>query len=336
MKDLASALMSARSVILSTHAGPDGDGLGSLVAVGRALEAQGARVLRVISDPLPSRYRFLDPEAQIRTVKELTEAEQGHGWDLVLILDTHQWEMLGSAKDWLKERELPTFFLDHHPQSCEGRKEVFGDCDATATGELVYRLLRYYLGWSITQEVAEALYVAISFDTNSFKYIRSNPAALSIAADLVTRGVDTNWIYRNLFASNSQAKARLLGWVLSSAAFECEGRLAYVLVPHQVVKELCLERDEMRDCITHLLEIKGVEVAVTVKEMSPGEVQISLRSKGTWPINGVARQLGGGGHPLAAGCDFNGSMAAAWEALRTPLFQLCHSGNGGQGATCGR
>jgi phosphoesterase RecJ-like protein len=230
--------------------------------------------------------------------------------------------MLEDAAEWLRTRTAETVFLDHHPQTAGMRPEVYGDADAASTGELVYRLLHQHLGWSITAPVAEALYIAISFDTNSFKHIRSNPASLAIAADLVTRGVDTNRVYRHLFGSNSPAKARLLGWVLSSVQFDCGGRVAWVCIPHRLVGELGLERDEMRDSITHILEIDGVEVAATLKEMELGKVQISLRSKGAFPINGVAAALGGGGHPMAAGCDLPGSCEEAWVRLHPLLMRL--------------
>jgi phosphoesterase RecJ-like protein len=329
MKELTRKILAARSIVLTTHEGPDGDGLGSLAALGLALESHGYRVLRAILEPLPARYRFLDPDGKMRPFDRISDAEKAGPWDLGLILDTHMLAMVGSIGPWLQGLGVPLYYLDHHPR-CNGREEhrpeIYGDVNAAATGELVYRLLHNYLGWSIPPEVAEPIYVAISFDTNSFKYIRCNPSSLLIAADLVSRGVDTNRVYRNLFASNSLEKARLLGWALSSVRFECEGRLAYVLIPHSVVRELHLERDELRDSITHILEIQGVEVAATLKEMDPGQVKISLRSKGRCRINEIAARMGGGGHDLAAGCDFSGTVEAAWEALRAALTEVCETG----------
>jgi bifunctional oligoribonuclease and PAP phosphatase NrnA len=322
LKDLSRRISGARSVLMTTHFGPDGDGVGSTMALSEALEDHGFSVTRLLPEPLPRRYRFLDPRGLITHPAEAKERLSGTRWDLGLILDTHQWEMLGGAAEWLRTCTAEAVFLDHHPQSAGDRAEVYGDCNSASTGELVYRLLQEGLGWSITPPVAEALYIAISFDTNSFKHIRSNPASLAIAADLVTHGVDTDRVYRHLFGSNSPAKARLLGWVLSSARFDCGGRLAWVCIPHRLVGELGLERDEMRDSITHILEIDGVEVAATLKEMESGKIQISLRSKGVYPINGVAAALGGGGHPMAAGCDLVGSCEEAWGRLRPLLMGL--------------
>jgi phosphoesterase RecJ-like protein len=322
LKELARHIAGARSVLLTTHFGPDGDGVGSIMALGEALEEHGIPVTRLLPEPLPRRYFFLDPRGLITHPAAAKEQLGGIDWDLGLVLDTHQWEMLGDAAEWLRARTAETVFLDHHPQGAGMRPEVYGDADAASTGELVYRLLHQNLGWSITGPVAEALYIAISFDTNSFKHIRSNPASLAIAADLVTRGVDTNRVYRHLFGSNSLAKSRLLGWVLSSVQFDCGGRLAWVGIPHRLVSELGLERDEMRDSITYILEINGVEVAATLKEMEVGKTQISLRSKGAYPINGVAAALGGGGHPMAAGCDLAGSCETTWERLHPLLVRL--------------
>ncbi len=322
LKELARRISRSSSVMLTTHLGPDGDGVGSTMALGEALEQHGIAVCRLLPEPLPRRYRFLDPHGLAIPVGEAKERVGETRWELGLVLDTHQWEMLGLAGDWLRAHATETVFLDHHPQGPAARSEVYGNADAASTGELVYRLLHQNLGWSITGSVAEALYSAISFDTNSFKHIRSNPSSLAIAADLVTRGVDTNRVYRHLFGSNSQAKARLLGWVLSSVQFDCGGGLAWVCIPHRLVGELGLERDEMRDSITSILEIEGVEVAATLKEMDPGKIQISLRSKGTYPINGAAAALGGGGHPMAAGCDVPGSCESAWERLHPLLVRL--------------
>jgi len=327
LAELARRLLQARAVLLTTHAGPDGDGIGSVAALGRALRQHGYRVTALLADPVPERYAFIPGTEEILALPTAREALRSEDWEFVVVLDTHQWTMLGEMEEWIKERGLPCYFLDHHPQTGPPRPEVVSDPEAAATGEIVYRLLRDHLAWPISPDVAESLYVSIAFDTNSFKYIRSNPSCLLIAAELVKLGVDTNRIYRHLFASNSRRKARLLGAVLSTVDFECDGRIAYVLIPHTLVRELGLERDELRDSITHILEIHGVEVAATLKEMEPDDVKVSLRSKGLCAINGVASRMGGGGHALAAGYDYKGTVQAAWDALRGPLVELLDRGD---------
>lgn len=327
MHALAEAIGSARRIILTTHACPDGDGVGSVAAMAAILEARGGNAVALLPDPVPSRYRFLDPADRILDARMPADRWEPHlaEVDLVLVLDTHQWGMLGQLAGPLRALGAPAMFLDHHPAPPGGLPGVLSDPAAASTGELVYRLANDVLGWEIPLSAAEAIYVSISSDTNSFKYIRSDETSLVIAADLVRRGVDTNLVYRRLFASNSQAKARLLGYVLSEAEFDADGRLASARIPFRVVEDLGLEQDEMRDCITHILEIRDVEIAVVLKETTPGEIKISLRSKGACNINEVAAELGGGGHPLAAGVDLPGTLEEAWAALRKPLLKHLES-----------
>lgn len=319
---LADRLRASDAVILTTHAGPDGDGLGSVVALSRALRRAGKRTAILLPDRAADRYAFLDPEGQFLVFPEGCEALGRESWDLGLVVDTHQPSQLRGVDVWLREAGIPLLYFDHHPVSAGFGGEIYGDPRAVAAGCLVYHLLQGELGWEIDREIAEPLYISISYDTNSFKYLRNDPEALEICADLVRRGVDTTWVYRNLFASNPLRKARVLGWVLSHLEFQQEGVLALVAIPHAVIAEHDVQRDDLREAVTQILEIDGVEIAVVLKEMSPGDVKISLRSKGRFVINDVAAALGGGGHPLAAGCEFVGDLESAWNALGPRLLAV--------------
>lgn len=322
--ELAQRLDQAQAVVLTTHSGPDGDGLGCLVALREALEARGKKVLPLLPDPLGSRYRFLDPEQRMIVVDDAQQDE--FAYDLALVLDTHDRQLLRGVDSWITSRQLPLYFLDHHPIAEGPRPEVYGDIDAVATGCLVYRMLKDHLGWKITKAIAEPLYISLSFDTNSFKYLRNDPEALLIAADLIGAGVDTTWVYRYLFASNPRRKAHALGWILSHVEFTEEGKLAMVAIPHLLVEELKLDRDDLRDGITHILEIEGVEVAAALKEMHPESIKISLRSKGNYNVNQVAHALGGGGHALAAGCEIDGSLDDATRQVSSLLRAVLSNG----------
>lgn len=322
--ELARLLDAAEAVVLTTHSGPDGDGLGCLVALREALEARGKRVLALLPDPLGSRYRFLDPQQRMVVVDDVQEDRASY--DLALVLDTHDRQLLRGVDFWISERKIPLYFLDHHPIAEGPRPEVYGDIDAVATGCLVYRMLKDHLGWKVTKAIAEPLYISLSFDTNSFKYLRNDPEALLIAADLIGAGVDTGWVYRHLFASNPRRKAHALGWILSHVEFSEGGKLAMVAIPHLLVDELKLDRDDLRDGITHILEIEGVEVAAALKEMHPESIKISLRSKGNYHVNQVARELGGGGHALAAGGEIEGSLEDASARVGSLLRSVLSNG----------
>ena len=312
---LADRIREASSVLLTTHAGSDGDGLGSIVALSRAIVRAGKRAAILLPDREANRYRFLDPEGTFRIFPEDCDQLGSEVWDLGLVVDTHQPSQLRGVDTWLRESGIPILYFDHHPVSREFEGEIYGDSAAVAAGCLVYKLIRDDLGWEIDRPIAEPLYIAISYDTNSFKYLRSDPEALDICAELIRCGVDTTWVYRNLFASTPLRKARVLGWVLSHMDFHENGRIAVVSIPFHVIDEHKVERDDLREAVTQILEIDGVEIATVLKEMSPGDVKISLRSKGSFTINQVAAALGGGGHTLAAGCEYVGHLDDAWAAL---------------------
>lgn len=319
---LAERIRDAGSVLLTTHAGPDGDGLGSVVALSRALTREGKRSRILLPDRPADRYAFLDPEQQFLVFQNDRDEAAAESWDLGLVVDTHQPSQLNGVDNWMREAGISTLYLDHHPISPGFDREIYGDSSAVAAGCLVYKLLRDDLRWNIDKEIAEPLYISISYDTNSFKYLRNDPDALDICADLIRRGVDTTWVYRNLFASNPLRKARVLGWVLSNMQFHEHGKIAVVSIPYSVIAEHDVERDDLREAVTNILEIDGVEIATVLKEMSPGDVKISLRSKGNFTINQVAQAMGGGGHTLAAGCEFQGNTEEAWKDLGPRLLQV--------------
>ena len=157
MQEMAGTIRGARRILLATHAGPDGDGIGSMVALARALDAQGKQSTCLTPDPIPQRYSFLDPEGRIRWFQEAPDALSAE-FDLAVVLDTHRWEMLEGMGEWLRGRQVPTIFLDHHPVDTPVRPGVYGDSQAAATGELVYRLLHDHLGWAIPSETSMTLY----------------------------------------------------------------------------------------------------------------------------------------------------------------------------------
>jgi phosphoesterase RecJ-like protein len=317
LEELAAHLREARRILLTTHVCADGDGLGSELALARGLRQLGKQVTILNPDGLPGRFAFMDRDGEIGCWDPRQPLPQV---DLVLVLDTHAWDMLGDMGPALRESGLPVDFLDHHPsrEDPHGRR-IYGDPEATSTGELIYELL-HRLPVRLDTQMAEWLYVSLSYDTNSFKYVRSQCRPLEVAADLIRHGADTDRIYRHLFASNPPGKLRLLGRLLAQAQWTCEGKVSYVEVPHALIAEAGLEPEALRDVVTHLLEVRGVEIAVVFKEVRPGQISVSLRSKGAVAINGIAEELGGGGHPFASGCELQGEMAAVREEV---LGRLC-------------
>ncbi|MBD3161445.1 MAG: hypothetical protein GF346_04465 [Candidatus Eisenbacteria bacterium] len=309
MKHLAQKIRAADHLLLSTHKDPDGDGIGSMLALARALRASGKRVDLILPDPCPERFRFLDPDRLLEWLPYDAAGFGGTRPDLAVIVDTHQWALLGHIGELLKLERIPTLFFDHHPLRDGRRSDVISDPNASSNGELVYRLLTNYLDLPIDQRIGECLYASIAFDTHSFRYIRNSPTPHLVAADLLSRGVDANEIYRHLFASNPVGKLRLMGRLMGAVKIDDGGRLAWVGLPLAWIREHGVCEDDMRDAVNCLLEIEGIEVAALLKEVGDREVKVSLRSKGRFEIHEVAQQFGGGGHPYAAGATICETLA---------------------------
>ncbi len=207
--------------------------------------------------------------------------------------------MLGPMEDPLRKTGQ-VVFLDHHPMGDADPRNVFCDPGSPSVGEVAWVVIES-LGLELCPEAATCLYTAVAYDTNSFKYLRGRHETHLIAAELIRRGADTEAIYRNVFASNPPSKIELLGEVLRSIAFEAEGRIAWVRIEQDLLERVGASRDDLRDVITYLLEIGGVEIAITFKQRTDGTYKVSFRSKGRYPVGPLAASLGGGGHQFASG-----------------------------------
>jgi phosphoesterase RecJ-like protein len=315
MKDLAERILSAQRILMSTHKDPDGDGIGAVLALCRALRATGRKIDVVLPDPCPKRLRFLDPDGCLGVLAPDAADLGVERPDLALILDTHQWVLLGRVGELIQRAQIPTIFFDHHPVRDGRRDDVFGDQDSSSTGELVHRLLVRHLDLPIDTRTAECIYTSIAFDTHCFRFVRNSPSPHLVAADLLSRGIDVNRIYRHLFASNPVGKMRLMGRLMSVVQIEEEGALAWVGLPLEWIQEHGVCEDEVRDVVNCLLEIDRVEVAVLLKEVERGTVKVSLRSKGSIEIHEAAQRLGGGGHAFAAGATLTGNLEESKEKV---------------------
>jgi len=318
--DLSERLRQACRVLLTTHQTPDGDGIGCQLALSLALETPGRTAIIVNDGGFPSRFDFLPGADRALDWNVLDPARQAAtlaGVDLAVAVDTHAWAMLGSVGEVLRESAIPTVFVDHHPIHDTGNPNVFCDPEASSAGEVCWRLIQH-LGGPVTPATATCLYTAIAYDTNSFKYLRGRSEPHRAAAALIAHGADTDAVYRHVFASNSIGKIAFLSELLSRIERNADGRVAWVVIPRALVDRTHVTRDDLRDAVTHLLEVEGVEVAILFHEREDSRYKVSLRSKGNYPVSQVATRLAGGGHLFAAGAHADGPL----DALRERVFGL--------------
>ena len=330
LEGLIDAFDVAARVALTTHVNADGDGAGSEAALAAWLTQRGATVSIVNPTPFPDDFRFLleDPgvvadasaEAGLRALEEA---------ELVVVLDTGEPDRLGRVAKRIASKRLG--ILDHHPPG-DVRLEGAGIVapDASATGELVFDLLAHAqatgreVAWS--RGVVEGIYAAILTDTGSFRFANTSPRTHAIASFLLGHGVDPERLYREIYATASLARLRLLQEALSRLETDPELPLTWISIPDAVVRGLGVTPADFEPVTEHARMVKGTEVAVLLREVADGSTKVSLRSNGRADVNGIARALGGGGHAKAAGAVIGAPLAEARErvlgAVREALRKL--------------
>lgn len=318
MEQVAAILRQRRRFLVTGHLQPDGDAIGSMLALGEILRALGKDVVLYNPDSLPERYLFLPGTAAV--VRVLPE---GVRFDATLVVDCGDEKLLGPS--WPGRDVTGTVVvLDHH----RSHKE-FGDVvlrtDACAVGEMVYRLAEH-LGVPISRAAAECIYASMCTDTGGFRYASTTPDSLRIAAELVERGAQpwkTSW---HLFEAWPLERLQLLTDVLGTLEVLDHGRVALLKVPRAVLARHGASSDMIEGFINFARMIAGVEVSALVSEGDNGTVRTSLRSRGRIPVDAIAARFGGGGHLAAAGCSFEGvGLEAAAERVAKALVEAVES-----------
>jgi len=285
--------------VLTSHARPDGDAIGSALACCQVLRAMGKQADVVLHDGVPRIYRalpFADQVMQSNRVAGDYEAA------IILECDSiHRTRLEG-----LEGRFLIS--IDHHVSGRPFANVNWIDPHAVATGEMVFRLARE-AGTPFSPEIATCLYTALMTDTGSFMFQGTNEHTFALARELVLAGADPSHCARSIYFAHSVAKMRLLGEALRN--LNTEGRVGWTWVTQQQM-ELCEAKEE--DCeglVNYVLSIGEVEVAAFFRELPDGRFRVSLRSKGKLDVARVAERFGGGGHQCASGCSLDGPLAQA-------------------------
>lgn len=281
-------IMENQSFLILPHVKPDGDAIGSTMALAKALRQLNKSALIYSLDEVPYDVKFIDDETLFKN--ELVDFE----YDVIFALDSSD---LGRLKDREAILNKPVINIDHHKTNT-----LYGDLnwvnpDASATGEMVYELLKS-LPLDIDVEVAQALYVAIATDTGNFIYSNTTQKTHLIVADLMNVGIDVPLISRYLYQNIPLNKFRFDSAVLNRVEFHHEGRLAIVMVSDSMKSDFqCDNTDNLVEAVRN---IQGVEVAALIVERGD-EVKISLRSKNQVDVSAIAQKNSGGGHKNAAG-----------------------------------
>ena len=287
--------------LVACHENPEGDAIGSELALAIALRDMGKTVTVLNADPVPGNLLFL-PGAD-------TVVFDGDGskYDVAVVVDCGSPERTGRVG--VELRKCPLLVnIDHHRTNGDRGDLSLVDPDAAATGLLIHRVLSA-LGYEIGLDVATNIYVAVLTDTGSFHYGSSSPEAFEVAGEMVRRGVDPWAVAEQVYETQSALRLRLLGRVLDSLEVAADGRVACITTMEKDLREFSSGKDALEGFINYPRSIVGVEVAVSFREEQGGVFRVSFRSKGRVDVSAVAARFGGGGHRNAAGCTVPGSLA---------------------------
>ena len=293
--------------LVCSHSRPDGDAVGSVLAMGMLLEQMGKRADLVTADRIPLVYRSLPGAGAIRSALRV------HGpYDAVILLECDGLERA-------KLRGLEDFFLvniDHHVSGRPYAHLNWIDCGAASVGELVYRLVNA-AGATVTPEIATCLYTTVLTDTGGFCYGATKASTFELARELAVAGADPIAIAQEVCFSTPTSKILLLGAALSN--LQREGRIAWLWITHQDMVRTCAAEEDCEGIVNFAICISGVEAAVFLRELPERHIRLSLRSKGKINVAAIAGRLGGGGHENAAGCTLDGPMTRALEEILAEL-----------------
>lgn len=324
IRAVLNAIEHGQRFLVSAHARPDGDAIGSMLACGMILEQLGKHVDLVSCDRVPLIYRGLPCSETIR----LVERVEGN-YDAVILLECD-----GVERSRLKGLEQHFLInIDHHLSGQSFANINWIDTDACAVAEMIYSLA-LAAGVCVNPEMATCLYTAVLTDTGAFCYEGTDAHTFELASDLVRQGANPALIAQHTYFSNPTSKMLLLGAALSN--LRREGRLAWMWITHDDMLRTSAAEEDCEGLVNYAIGIAGVDVAVFLRELSNHSVRLSLRSKGQLNVASIAERFGGGGHHHASGCTLEGPLSDAadciLEQLRGCLQNSAHQSSAHQEA----
>ncbi len=314
IKQIAAEIAAHSSFLVTSHESPDGDAVGSVLALGNYLRRLGKDVTVYLRDPLPDLYAYL-PMAD-----RLVHTIPPRVFDICFVLDVGEFRRAG--EELVNFKGIGTFInVDHHLHC-----ERFGainliDPEAAATGCLVYRIIKA-AGDEVDNDIALCIYTAVITDTGSFRYSNSNQEAFDIAGEMVAHGVNAWSVAEKLYESQPKERLELLTLALANLTVAPRGDVASITVTLDMYEKTGANAELTDGFVNYPRSIRGVEVAVFFREIEPALFKVGFRSKGKVNVSALAAEFGGGGHHNAAGC----TVAGLLEEVRDKVFaHLAHA-----------
>ena len=303
LDDVLRSVGRADCLLVTAHARPDGDAVGSVLACWMLLQQLGKRAEMVFSDRVPVLYRSLPFASQIRHWSRVDG-----DYDAVLLLECDGIER--TRLEGLENRFLIN--IDHHSSGRAFADVNWIDTGACAVAEMVYRLAKA-ANVRITPSMATCLYTAVLTDTGSFCYRGTDAHTFELAGDLVRLGADPARIAQDVYFSNPASKMLLLGAALSN--LRRDGQISWLWVTDNDMRRTGAAEEDCEGIVNYAISISGIGVAVFFRELPDHRIRLSLRSKGQINVAAIAERWGGGGHENASGCTLDGPLQDAMERV---------------------
>lgn len=298
----AEAIRQAKTIAVCCHVNPDGDAIGSSLAVMHGLKKLGKTVEPYCQDKVPDNLMFLPGSEKIRNAEDI----QGKQYDLLLCVDTSTIERMGQCI-CLMDCCAQSAQIDHH--GTNPGYTAINDIDGNAAANclLVHELLKY-LGVEIDRDIAMCLYAGISTDTGNFAFSNTGAESFAVMSELMEDGLPLQDLNRRLFRERSKAQIMLMGRTIAGMEYRCDGQLAVMSLTYKDFQE-CEALPEHADTLVNIgMDTVGAKMAVLGRETADGKIKFSLRALAPYRVDEIASSFGGGGHEQAAGITLEGPL----------------------------
>jgi phosphoesterase RecJ-like protein len=309
LKEIINLIDSSQNFIITSHVNPDGDSIGSEVALYYFLNNLQKTAKIINYSATPQNYLFLDKNGIIEIYDENKHNQVLQNSDVIFILDTNEYSRLRTMAEVIKKSRAKKVCIDHHLGDNINTFDYYKiDTASPATGEVLYALFTHNGVNTITPEIAVPLYTAIMTDTGSFRFPRTDPETHRIIAQLLEKGADPVEIYKEVFEKSKIGRLKLLSRFLNNIRLAYEDKVIYASITLKDFEETGTNVFDTEGFSHHMLSLDTAQIAIIFTETMKG-IKISFRSKGSVNVNDFAREFGGGGHQNAAGAFIvNGKM----------------------------
>jgi phosphoesterase RecJ-like protein len=312
-------LNSKKNWLITSHTRPDGDAIGCIKALCEVAKQFSKTAQPILLSPPAQWYKniFSPPVPVLGNDMKIEDIQAGQ-YDLVIIVDTDSYIQLPEFDKWLKTSKIPVLVIDHHVTGDGlGTVEVIDDT-AAATGEIIYDLLKF-AKWQITPVMAESLFIAISTDTGWFRFDNTDSRVMRNASALIELGAKPSAVYHQMFQNYSPERLKLLAKMLNKIELYQNGKIVLQFISRQDFKDTGATGPDTEDFVNESQRISTVEAAALFVELKDGGFRCSLRSNGSVDVQKIAKDLGGGGHKVAAGVNLKGPLEKAKKLILDEL-----------------